>query len=174
MSTLQPKPRVAFLGLGLMGSGMARRLLEANFPLTVYNRNPAKTAPLIAAGAKTGSSPRKVATGAEVIISMVADDEAARSVWLDEHGALASVTPGTICIECSTASVGWAHELSTAVITRGGEFLDAPGTGNSIPSSLSRASIRPLIAAPFSTSCVSSPSRRLAEVLLGDQTVPLP
>lgn len=130
MSTLQPKPRVAFLGLGLMGSGMARRLLEANFPLTVYNRNPAKTAPLIAAGAKTGSSPRKVATGADVIISMVADDEAARSVWLDEHGALASVTPGTICIECSTASVGWAHELSTAVITRGGEFLDAPVTGS--------------------------------------------
>jgi 3-hydroxyisobutyrate dehydrogenase len=130
MSTSVSKPRVAFLGLGLMGSGMARRLLDAQFPLTVYNRDPAKAALLSNAGAKSATSPRQAANKAEIIISMVADDEAARAVWLGTNGALGSVSPGTVCIECSTASVGWVRELAAAVTARGGEFLDAPVTGS--------------------------------------------
>jgi 3-hydroxyisobutyrate dehydrogenase len=61
---------------------------------------------------------------------MLADDEASRIVWLGADGALASVGAGTICIECSTVSVGWVRALSAAVIARGGEFLDAPVTGS--------------------------------------------
>jgi 3-hydroxyisobutyrate dehydrogenase len=124
------QPHIAFLGLGLMGSGMARRLLDANFSVTVYNRNPAKAAPLASAGAKVAPSPRAAAQNAGVIISMLADDAAARAVWLGTDGALASVSAGTICVECSTASVGWVRELSAAVLARGGEFLDAPVTGS--------------------------------------------
>jgi 3-hydroxyisobutyrate dehydrogenase len=130
MNSPLAQPHIAFLGLGLMGSGMARRLLAAKFSVTVYNRNPAKAAPLASAGARTAVSPGKAAHQAGVIISMLADDEAARAVWLGADGALASVGVGTICIECSTASVGWARELSAAVIARGGEFLDAPVTGS--------------------------------------------
>lgn len=125
-----PLPSIAFLGLGIMGSGMARRLLDAKFPLTVYNRNPDKAAPLGTAGAKIAGTPRDAATKAQVIISMVADDEAARAVWLGEKGALAKVSPGTVCIECSTVSVGWVREIAAAVAARGGEFLDAPVTGS--------------------------------------------
>jgi 3-hydroxyisobutyrate dehydrogenase len=124
------KPRVAFLGLGIMGAGMARRILDAGFPLSVFNRNPAKAAPLASAGAAVASSPGQAASSADVIISMVADDPAARAVWLGADGALAAASPGAVCIESSTATVGWVRELAKAAAARGCEFLDAPVTGS--------------------------------------------
>src|SRR5882672_2166607 len=99
---MNSKPRVAFLGLGLMGAGMAQRLLGAGFPLTVYNRDRAKTEPLATAGAKVVASPREAASGADVIISMLADDVASRGVWLGDNGVLAGAKRGAICIESST------------------------------------------------------------------------
>lgn len=130
MSASSDKPRVAFFGLGLMGGGMAHRLLGAGFPLTVFNRNAAKAEPFAAAGARVASSPRDAATGARVIISMVADDNASRSLWLGENGALAAAAPGAVLIECSTVSVGWIHELAAAAKARGCDLLDAPVTGS--------------------------------------------
>jgi len=65
-----------------------------------------------------------------VIISMVADDPAARAVWLGADGALAAAGPGAVCIESSTATVGWVRELAKAAAARGCEFLDAPVTGS--------------------------------------------
>jgi len=124
------KPRIAFLGLGLMGSGMARRLLANGFPLTVFNRNAEKSKPFTADGAHAASSPREAAAQADVIISMVADDNASRSLWLGENGALAAAMPGAVCIECSTVTVNWVRELATAATARGGKFLDAPVTGS--------------------------------------------
>src|SRR5215204_5595544 len=109
------KPRIAFLGLGLMGSGMARRLLAAGFPLTVFNRNPEKTVSFAKAGAQVASSARGAAVDADVIISMVADDPAASAVWLGGNGALAVAKPGTVCIECSTVSLNWVRELAATV-----------------------------------------------------------
>src|ERR1039457_2504262 len=105
------KPRIAFLGLGIMGSGMARRLLANGFPLTVFNRNPEKSKPFAAEGAGVAHSPREAAAQAEVIISMVADDIASRSLWLGDSGALAAARAGTICIESSTVTVDWVREL---------------------------------------------------------------
>jgi 3-hydroxyisobutyrate dehydrogenase len=124
------KPRIAFFGLGLMGSGMARRLLANGFPLTVFNRNRDKAAPFAAKGAHVAASPREAAVRADVMISMVADDNAARAVWLGEHGALAAAAPGAVCIECSTVTVGWIKELAAAAAARKCEFLDAPVTGS--------------------------------------------
>jgi 3-hydroxyisobutyrate dehydrogenase len=132
MNSNATKPRVAILGLGLMGSGMARQLLNAGFPLTVFNRNPEKTAPFAHAGARVASTPLEAAASAGVIVSMVADDNASRAVWLGEHGALAAVAPSTVCIESSTLTVGWVRELAAAVGVRGGEFLDAPVTGSKV------------------------------------------
>jgi 3-hydroxyisobutyrate dehydrogenase len=123
------KPNVAILGLGIMGSGMAQRLLSANFPLTVYNRNRAKSIPFAANGAFVAESPREAASHAQIILSMVADDVASRQVWLGAEGALAGVSPSSVLIESSTLSLGWIKELETAAAELGCEFLDAPVTG---------------------------------------------
>jgi 3-hydroxyisobutyrate dehydrogenase len=123
------KPHVAILGLGIMGSGMASRLLSAGFPLTVYNRSSEKTSPFASAGTRVADSPRQAASGAAVVISMVSDDQASRDVWLGESGALAGAGAGCLLIESSTLSVGWVKELAAASAERGCEFLDAPVTG---------------------------------------------
>lgn len=113
-----------------MGSGMARQLLMNGFPLTVFNRNAEKSQPFATEGARVASSPRASATQADFIISMVADDNAARAMWLGENGALAAAKSGAVCIECSTVTVNWVRELSTGATARGCEFLDAPVTGS--------------------------------------------
>jgi 3-hydroxyisobutyrate dehydrogenase len=124
------KPHIAFLGLGIMGSGMARRLLANGFPLTVFNRNAEKSKPFAAQGAQVARSPREAAAQAKVIISMVADDNASRTLWLGGTGAIAAATIGTVCVECSTVTVNWVRELSAVAGVRGCEFLDAPVTGS--------------------------------------------
>ncbi|HVS51979.1 MAG TPA: NAD(P)-dependent oxidoreductase [Opitutaceae bacterium] len=130
MNAPAPTTRVAFLGLGLMGSGMASRLLGAGFPLVVYNRSRAKAEPLAAAGAKLAATPAEAAQSADVILSMVADDQAARAVWLGADGALATARAGTICIESSTVTAAWVRELAAAAQARGCAFIDAPVTGS--------------------------------------------
>jgi 3-hydroxyisobutyrate dehydrogenase len=124
------KPRVALIGLGLMGSGMARRLLGAGLPLTVYNRSRERAAPLEAEGARVAASPREAAGGADVIVSMVADDAASRSIWLGEDGALAGAARGAVLVDCGTLTVGWIEELSRAAAAAGCPLLDAPVTGS--------------------------------------------
>jgi 3-hydroxyisobutyrate dehydrogenase len=124
------KQRVALIGLGIMGSGMAGRLLSAGFPLVIYNRNRDKASPFRGAGAVLATSPREAASRAEIVISMVADDVASRAVWLGESGALAGVAPGTVLVESSTLSVAWVRELAEAVSQKRCELLDAPVTGS--------------------------------------------
>jgi 3-hydroxyisobutyrate dehydrogenase len=123
------KQRVALIGLGIMGSGMAGRLLGAGFPLTLFNRNREKAAPFEKSGAKIATSPKQAAAHADVVISMVADDVASRAVWLGDSGALAGVAAGTICVEASTLSVAWVRELAAAAAQKNCELLDAPVTG---------------------------------------------
>ena len=126
------KPRVAFFGLGLMGAGMAHRLVHAGFSLAVYNRNLEKTIPFAAAGARVAGSPAEASQGAEVIISMVADDVASREVWLGPAGALAGTAAGAVCVESSTLSVDWIRKLSAEAVKRGCAFSDAPVTGSRV------------------------------------------
>lgn len=115
-----------------MGGGMARNLLAKNFPLTVFNRNADKSKPFANDGASVANSPRAAAENADIIISMLADDNAARSLWLGENGALTAAKPGTICIECSTVTVNWVRELAAAAAQKKCDFLDAPVTGSKI------------------------------------------
>ncbi len=124
------KPHIAFLGLGTMGGGMARRILNHGFPLTVFNRSLEKTKSFAAGGATVASSPREAATNADTIISMVADDSASRGLWFGDSGALAGTKPGAVCIECSTVSVGWVRDLAQAAQKHQCGFLDAPVTGS--------------------------------------------
>ena len=122
--------RVALIGLGLMGSGMARRLLGAGFPLAVWNRNPERAKALAAEGAHVAATPREAASRADVVVSMVADDAASRAVWLGDHGALAGAARGAVLVESSTLTVGWIGQLFREVAARGCELLDAPVTGS--------------------------------------------
>ncbi|MBC7784827.1 MAG: NAD(P)-dependent oxidoreductase [Burkholderiales bacterium] len=122
-------PRIAFFGLGIMGIGMARRLLKAGYAVSVYNRNQSKSAPLAAEGARVANSPADAARGADILIGMLSDDAASRAVWLGADGALASTSPGAILIEGSTLSVAWVRELNSAAEARGCRLLDAPVTG---------------------------------------------
>src|ERR1700735_2074343 len=129
MSETMAQPRVAILGLGIMGTGMANRLLSANFPLTVYNRNREKSVPFADAGAFVAESPREAASRSEIILSMVGDDAASRGVWLGENGALAGARPHAVLIESSTLSGDWMQELAAKAAEWGCRFLDAPVTG---------------------------------------------
>ena len=124
------KPRVAILGLGTMGSGMAGRLLSEGFPVSVFNRNPEKARRYAERGAFIASSPCEAATRSDVILSMVADDPASREVWLGPKGAFAGAARGTLLIESSTLTVAWVKELATLAEKQGCDFLDAPVTGS--------------------------------------------
>ncbi len=123
------KLRIGFMGLGTMGGGMARRLLSAGFPVTVYNRNPAKSVPFASEGATVAQTPAQAAAGNDVLIAMLADDIASRAIWLGENGALAAAKPGTILIDCSTVTIAWTRELAAAATAYNCSFLDAPVTG---------------------------------------------
>src|SRR5262245_6885700 len=125
-----PPTRVALIGLALMGSGIARRLLGAGFPLTVYNRSRERAAPLVAEGAHLASSPREAAARADLVVSMVADDAASRGIWLGDSGALAGAARGSVLVEASTLTVGWIEELARQAAACGCELLDAPVTGS--------------------------------------------
>jgi len=121
--------RVAMIGLGRMGSGMAGRLLAAGHDVAVANRTPGRAAALVAAGAVLAPSPAEACVGAEAVIVMVSDDEASRAVWDGLQGALAGLAPGALAIECSTLSADRVRELASAAGAAGLRYVDAPVTG---------------------------------------------
>jgi 3-hydroxyisobutyrate dehydrogenase len=121
---------IAFLGVGTMGGGMAGRLLDAGFAVTVWNRHRDRTAALAGRGARVADSPKAAAAGADLVISMVADDAASRGVWLGADGALAGMSRGAIAIESSTLSPAWIAELAGHAAGTGCDLLDAPVTGS--------------------------------------------
>jgi 3-hydroxyisobutyrate dehydrogenase len=122
--------KIAFLGTGIMGSGMALNLLKAGYPLTVYNRTLAKTQPLVEAGAIRADTPRQAVDGADIVIVIVGDDDSSRQIWLGEAGILAgNPKPKAIAIESTTLSLGWVRELHQILTDRGLRFIDSPVTG---------------------------------------------
>lgn len=126
------KISVALLGLGTMGRGMAANLLKAGFPLTVWNRTRAKAEPFAAQGARIAGTPAEAAKGAQLVIAILADDNASREAWMGKDGALAAAEPGAILVDSSTASPAWIAQLAAAAKARGLELLDAPVTGSRV------------------------------------------
>jgi 3-hydroxyisobutyrate dehydrogenase len=122
-------PHVAFIGLGRMGHGMAGRYLDAGFSVAVWNRSKAKANDLIAHGARWANSPAEAADGADAIVTMVADDEASRAVWLGDSGAAKTAKSGALAIECSTVSYRHALDLGRDLRARGLVYIDSPVTG---------------------------------------------
>ena len=130
MSSDLTNTRIAFLGLGIMGSGMAGRLLDAGARLTVFNRTSGRATPLAARGAVVAATPREAVSDADLVFSMVADDAASHDVWEGGSGALAGVRPGSVLVECSTVTVGRITELAESAARIGCELVDAPVTGS--------------------------------------------
>jgi len=126
-------PRVGFIGLGRMGHGMAGRYLDAGFAVALWNRSRAKADDLIARGAHWATSPAAAAAEADAVVTMVADDEASRAVWLGKElgkdGAAAAMKSGTLAIECSTVSHRHALDMARELRGRGLIYIDCPVTG---------------------------------------------
>ena len=123
---------VTVLGLGIMGSGIAHNILKAGYPLTVYNRTKEKATPLIDLGAQWADSPAQAAQNADIVISVVGDDEASRSMWLGETGAFATLRPHTVAVECSTLSIEWIRNWHALAHERSVKSLDAPLAGSKL------------------------------------------
>jgi 3-hydroxyisobutyrate dehydrogenase-like beta-hydroxyacid dehydrogenase len=120
---------VAFIGLGRMGQGMAGRYLDRGFSVAVWNRSKAKADDLVGQGARWTNSPADAADGADAVVTMVADDEASRAVWVGKDGAAKTAKAGALAIECSTVSYQHALELARDLRTRGLAYIDCPVTG---------------------------------------------
>jgi 3-hydroxyisobutyrate dehydrogenase-like beta-hydroxyacid dehydrogenase len=121
---------LGFVGLGVMGSRMVKRLLDAGHTVTGYNRTQSKAQWLIDAGMKWGETPRAVAQGAEITFSMVTNTEALRAVTTGSDGILAGLGPGKIYIDMSTVSPAASREIAAQVAARGAQMLDAPVSGS--------------------------------------------
>jgi 3-hydroxyisobutyrate dehydrogenase-like beta-hydroxyacid dehydrogenase len=125
------KQKIAILGCGAMGSRMVQNLLNADYQVVVYNRTAAKIQSLIDGGALYAATPKAAAEQADIVISMVTDDDVSRRIWLDpETGALLGLNKDRIAIESSTLTIGWTRELASTIEQRGAMFLDAPVVGS--------------------------------------------
>ena len=125
--------RVAFLGLGIMGSRMAANVVRAGFELTVWNRT-ASVAEAFRAeheGVALAQTPAQAAAGSEVIVTMVVDGAQVERVLLGEDGAATGAPPGALCLDCSTIGPAAARAIAAALSERGLDFVDAPVTGSS-------------------------------------------
>ena len=122
--------RIGFAGLGLMGSRMARNLVKKGFETTVWNRTPARTAPLAAEGARVAATPRELAERSDVVVACVADPPAVERLVFAEDGLIHAVRKGFRYLECSTVSPETTKRVQAALRETGADALEAPVTGS--------------------------------------------
>jgi 3-hydroxyisobutyrate dehydrogenase-like beta-hydroxyacid dehydrogenase len=121
--------KLAFIGLGRMGSGMARNLLRAGHRVTVYNRSREKAEALAADGASIAGSPAEACRDSEAALTMLADDRAVEEVAFGESGMTAALPPGAIHVSCSTIGTAMARRLAEQHASRAQGYLSAPVFG---------------------------------------------
>jgi 3-hydroxyisobutyrate dehydrogenase-like beta-hydroxyacid dehydrogenase len=124
--------RIGYVGLGVMGGGVARRLLSAGHEVTGYNRTRSKAEPLIADGMRFAESPREAAEQTDVIFSMVTNTQALTAITHGPDGILAGLGPGKVYVDMSTVSPAASRGLAERVRERGAAMLDAPVSGSVI------------------------------------------
>lgn len=115
-----------------MGAPMARNLLQAGFPVSVYNRTRAKADALAEAGARVADSPRTLAAACDVVITNVSDTPDVEAVILGPDGLLEGLRPGALVIDMSTIAPSATRRLHDAIVARGGRMLDAPVSGGDV------------------------------------------
>ena len=121
--------KVAFIGLGNMGSGIAQCVLKAGFDLTVWNRTAAKMEPLVANGAKAAASPREAVTGADVVITSLMDDKSILENLQAADGILAGMKQGAVHVCVTTISPRCADELAELHHKHGSSYVSGPVVG---------------------------------------------
>ena len=122
--------KIGFIGLGRMGFRMAKRLLENNIDLTVYNRTREKSEALKKFGAKISSSPKELAQAVDVIITMVSDEQAVNDVLFGDNGAVLGAKKGSIFIDMTTMHAEASKRIASVLRKKVFEFLDAPVIGS--------------------------------------------
>jgi 3-hydroxyisobutyrate dehydrogenase-like beta-hydroxyacid dehydrogenase len=122
--------KLGFVGLGVMGGGVARRLLAAGHELHGWNRTPEKAAPLVAEGLVLEESPRAVAEQADVVFTMVTNVPALRAVAEGGDGIIAGLGPGKVWVDMTTAAPAVCRELAERVRETGADMVDAPVSGS--------------------------------------------
>jgi 3-hydroxyisobutyrate dehydrogenase-like beta-hydroxyacid dehydrogenase len=128
-----PPQRVAFIGLGVMGAPMAAHLARAGHQVCVHNRSRSKADAWVAEhGGRAARTAREAAAGADFVFACVGHDDDLREVTVGADGAFASMPPGAIFIDHTTASAALARELSAAAASRGLHFIDAPVSGGNL------------------------------------------
>jgi glyoxylate/succinic semialdehyde reductase len=127
------RTKLGFIGIGIMGFAMCKRLIEAGYEVTVYNRNPAKTEPLVALGATAATSPRAVVEASDIIFGMVSDPAAALAVATGAQGVAAGMSEGKGYVDVSTVDAATSQAIEAAVTAKGGLFLEAPVSGSKGP-----------------------------------------
>jgi 3-hydroxyisobutyrate dehydrogenase-like beta-hydroxyacid dehydrogenase len=132
---------LGYVGLGVMGSAITRRLLDAGHTVTVWNRTREKAEPLLEAGARWADSPRAVAESSDVVFTMVTNTAAVQAVTDGPDGILAGLAPGKIYVDMSTASPANTRALAEKVAAVGAQMLDAPVSGTSITVEQGKASV---------------------------------
>jgi 3-hydroxyisobutyrate dehydrogenase-like beta-hydroxyacid dehydrogenase len=123
---------LGFVGLGAMGGRIVKRLLDAGYTVTGYNRTKAKAQWLLDAGMRWGETPREVAQAVDVVFTMVSNTSALQDVVHGEHGILAGLSAGKIFIDMSTISPAASKHLAVQVAETGAQMLDSPVSGSVI------------------------------------------
>lgn len=126
---MEERERIGFIGLGIMGSGMARNILQAGFPLRIWNRTAGRMDELAAAGAGPASSPGDVAYHSDIIIICVSDTPDVEHVILGEGGVIHGARPGSLVIDMSTISPQATQRIAARLAERSIHMLDAPVSG---------------------------------------------
>lgn len=121
--------RIGFIGLGRMGSGMARNLLRAGHVVAVFNRTRDKAEALVADGARVADSPADACSGSEAVVTMLADDRAVEQVVLSDDGIASALPEGASHISCSTIGIALARRLAAEHRRRGQGYLSVPVFG---------------------------------------------
>jgi 3-hydroxyisobutyrate dehydrogenase-like beta-hydroxyacid dehydrogenase len=124
--------KLGFVGLGVMGSRVVRRLLNAGHQVVGFNRTRSKAQWLLDAGMIWGETPRAVAESSDIVLSMVSNTEALRSVIEGPDGLLAGLSAGKVYMDMSTVSPAFSQELAKQVAARGASMLDTPVSGSVI------------------------------------------
>ena len=124
---------VAVLGTGSMGAPIARNLLAAGFPVSVWNRTAARAARLVDDGARLAPTPADAAKDADVVLTMLADGAAVEGAMGDPGGGLAAMRPGSVWIQMATVGVDWLGRLAVLAADHGVELVDAPVSGSDGP-----------------------------------------
>ena len=122
--------KIGFLGLGIMGRGMAVNLAKAGYPIAVWNRTRNKAEELASLGVSVADTPRQAAEGNDVVITMLADPPAVEAVAFGPEGLVAGLRSGAIVIDCSTIDPATSGKFAKAVEAKGARFLDAPVGGS--------------------------------------------